>query len=177
MSLYRAYSKPQINFVGRWDVRLGIESIVELEGSFDRVRIRLQTNQHGDLVPIQLQPYLASLQEAHSVQGLLDIRHLVLQPCGSSLLINLHELVFAANNKLVFRLGSSYLCDVRDHLLEALQRSLDISSRGDIVLDLVYERRIWNASRIRGGDIFPGTSSITCLTVRDDGNAYEQNIL
>lgn len=44
--------------------------------------------------------------------------------------------------------------NLRNHLLEALESLLNICSRSDIVLDLIDEWRIWNASWVCRGNIF-----------------------
>ena len=43
--------------------------------------------------------------------------------------------------------------DVRDHLLEALHRAVDLCPRGDVVLDFVDEGREGDAARV-GGRVF-----------------------
>lgn len=45
---------------------------------------------------------------------------------------------------------------IRDHLLEALESALDIGASGDIVLDIVDKRGVWDASRVGGGVLAAG---------------------
>lgn len=84
--------------------------------------------------------YLSHLQEPHRVQGLLDIRHLILQAHHSSLEVLLHELVLG------------------NQLLEPPQGGLDVRARRDIVLDLVDKGRLGDTSGVRGRGITVGLS-------------------
>lgn len=90
-------------------------------------------------------PDLPCLQKAHCIESLLDIRHLIFQASGSSLLVGLHELVFAAHLSDSPQTSIELAC-IRNHLLKLLQRGLDICSRLDIVLNFVDKGRIWDAS-------------------------------
>ena len=50
----------------------------------------------------------------------------------------------------------------RDHLLEAAHRALDLGARGDIVLDLVDERREGDAAGVGGGIFANGADAARC---------------
>ena len=39
--------------------------------------------------------YLASLEEANGIQGLLDVRDFIFQTCSSTLCVDFHELILA----------------------------------------------------------------------------------
>lgn len=92
---------------------------------------------------------ISSFQESHNIQCPLNIWDLVFEAGTSPLGVDLHELILTAHDKLLALLVVGIRSTVRDHLLEALHRSINFGPRGDIVFDLVNKWSKGYASWIR----------------------------
>jgi len=98
--------------------------------------------------------YSSAFEKTNCIQCLPYVWDLLFQTQCSPFGIRLHELVFPIDpwiSRLPHPYRSEGTRNERDHLLETLKTSFDFCSRLNIILDLVNEWGIWDASWIRWG--------------------------